>query len=243
MSDLESKPTKVGKSEKANSRKATQLTDEAHNQLEKQSRRLGIKNQEYASAAISYFAESGLDPRKTSKASLAKIENSIVNETFDVRQHNADIGNRLVKVIRAFERNMGTLIQQQQAGTFKYLEGIERNILSYLVGIEENLLNTILERVVSNGVESYMNRILLQVLSLKFPNDKFAFSEKEMTELTASYDGQRNRQIVVESRQLLESKKVTRPKASMAPTIVELPKSSTAAKPATGATAPAGTAH
>lgn len=235
MSNLESTSPKAGKSEKVNSRKATQLTDEAHHQLEKQSRRLGIKNQEYASAAIAYFAESGLDPRKMTKASLAKVEQRVVQETFDVRQHNADIGNRLVGVIRTFERNIGLMVQQQQTGTFKYLESIERNILGYLVNLEENLLTTILERAVAGNVENYINRVMLQILTLQLNNKQFPFSEVELSKLTASYDQQRDGQVVVKSRELLESKKTVRPKVTAMPAFVEIPKAPSTAKPAAGA--------
>lgn len=157
-----------------------------------------------------------------------------MQETYDVREHNANIANRLVGIIRTFERNLGTLVQQQQAGTFKYLESIERNILGYLMNIEENLLTTILERVVRGNVENHMNRVMLQVTSLQLDGKRFPFSETELTDLTKSYDQQRDEQIVVEGRQLLESKKVLRPRSSVMPAVVEVPKAPVTAKPGSG---------
>lgn len=242
MESSANQSNKEKQADKSSPRKATQLTNEAHNHLEKQSKRLGIKNQEYASAAINYFAETGLDPRKMSKASLAKIESSILNETFDVREHTATIGNRLVGVIRTFERNMGTMLQQQQGGIFKHLESIERNLLTYLVNVEENLLNTILERVLAGNVENYVNRMMLQIVSLQLDTKRFPFSEAELSKLTSSYDEQRDRQIVVEGRKLLETKKVSRPKTSVAPSLVEIPKAPAPNKPTTGAPAAGPTA-
>lgn len=224
----------VKESKRRELRKAAQLTPEAHDQLNKASRKLKLSRQDYASAAIGYFAETGLDPRKMAKASLAKIENRVVQEAYDVREHNANIGNRLVSIIRTFERNIGTLVQQQQAGTFKYLEAIERNILTYLVNIEENLFSTILERVLSNGIESHMSRIILQTISLQLKNKPF--TPESLKEITLNYDHQRDAQLVIAGQKLLESKRVERPKVSLKPTIVELLKPP--AKPTTGGTVP-----
>jgi hypothetical protein len=215
-------------------RKTIFVTGAAHNMVGKAAKKLGMSNTDYTSAAIAYFAENGLDPRKMAKASLAKIENRVVQEAYDVREHNANIGNRLVSIIRTFERNMGTMIQQQQAGTFKYLEGIERNILTYLVNIEENLFSTILERVLSNGIESNMTRIILQTISLQLKNKPY--TPESLKEITLNYDRQRDEQLVIVGQKLVESKRVERPKISLKPTIVELPKPP--AKPTTGGTVP-----
>jgi hypothetical protein len=170
MKDSASIPPAGDSPPEATLRKTVFVTGAAHNMMGKAAKKLGMSNTDYTSAAIAYFAENEPDPRKVSKSSLAKIENRVVQETYDVREHNANIGNRIVSIIRTFERNMGTLIQQQQAGTFKYLEGIERNILTYLVNIEENLFGTMLERVLSNGVESHMSR--------NHPADDFAAAQK-----------------------------------------------------------------
>lgn len=217
----------------AASGKSVKLLPDVDIQLSKAAKKLKMTKSDFASAAVAYFTENGLDPRTTSRFSLAKIESSILNETFDVREHTATIGNRLVGVIRTFERNMGTLFQQQQGGTFRYLESIERNILSYLVNLEENLFNTILERMVRGNVQNHINRVLLQSLSLKLDDKRFPFSEKELAELTSGYDEQENRRVVVEGRQLLETKKVTRPKATVVPAVVEIPKAPAPNKPAT----------
>lgn len=218
---------------KSTSKKVVVLSHQVHGQVEKAAKKFKTTNSEFASAAITYFAENGLDPRTASKSSLAKIENRVVQEAYDVREHNANIGNRLVGVIRTFERNISLMIQQQQAGTFKYLEGIERNILGYLMNVEEDLLTTILERAIASNVENHMNRVMLQIVGLQLDEKRFPFSEAELSKLTASYDQQRNEQILVESRKLLESKKTARPRASVGPGFVEIPKAPVAAKPKT----------
>lgn len=108
--------------------KSVKLLPDVDVQLGKAAKKLKMTKSNFASAAVAYFTETGLDPRKVSKASLAKVEQRVVQETYDVREHNANIGNRLVGVIRIFERNISLMVQQQQAGTFKYLEEIERNM-------------------------------------------------------------------------------------------------------------------
>jgi hypothetical protein len=233
MKDSASIPPAGDSPPEATLRKTVFVTGAAHNMMGKAAKKLGMFNTDYTSAAIAYFAENGPDPRKVSKSSLAKIENRVVQETYDVREHNANIGNRIVSIIRTFERNMGTMIQQQ-AGTFKYLEGIERNILTYLVNIEENLFGTMLERVLSNGVESHMSRIILQTISLQLKNQ--SFTPATLKELTLDYDRQRDEQVVVAGQKLLEDKRVERPKVSLKPAIVELPKPSV--KPTAGGTVP-----
>lgn len=212
-------------------KKVVVLTNEVHGQLGKAAKKFEITNADFANAAIAYFTESGLDPRKTTKFSLAKVEQRVVEETYDVREHNAKIGNRLVGVIRTFERNIGLMIQQQQVGTFKYLEGIERNILGYLVDIEQTMLTTILERVVHGNVENYVNRIMLQILSLQLDEKRFPFSEDKLKELTAGYDKQRDRQIVVESQRIIAEKKAVRPRVTDRPAMVEILRAPTVAKP------------
>lgn len=202
--------------------------------MDKEARRLRLKHQDYASAAISYFAESGLDPSKTSKYSLLKVMGTINVEAEKTRAHNADIGNRLVAILRSFERNNGQYLQAQQGDMLVYQERIERNILTYLAGIEEKVLAPILEHGLRTGAEARITRVLAEVLVLKL--EKHPYSEEKLRASVAKYDEQRERQTILVAEKVIAASKLAKPILSARPAVQEPPKPVPTKQPATTAT-------
>lgn len=148
-------------------RKSVMLDLATHQQLDKAAKKLDITNGEYTSAAIAYFAETGLNPTAERPAGLADVNSKVSIETRAVRVQNADIGNRLIGIMRGWEKSLYGFLQQQQAGTLNYLEQIENNILRHQVSVETSFLSPMIELMVKTNVETYMGRIVGEKTNLQ----------------------------------------------------------------------------
>lgn len=171
----------------------------------------------FASAAICYFTENGLDPTQVSAQVEGVKTRAEVNEaSFDIRKQGAEIGNRVVAIMRTFERELFKVLEAQQTGTVGFLARIEENLLNHQVAVETQVLAPLLERTIKSGVEGNINRLLLEILLLK--QDE-TFTPEKLRASTADYNEQRDRRVVEESRKLLEAAHVTQPTLSTQPLI------------------------
>lgn len=136
------------------------ITQVADKQLTAQAKKLKIGKGEFASAAIAYFAETGLDPTKERPQGLANVSAKVSQETLAVRQQNVEIGSRLISIIRGWEKNLYTFMQQQQQTTYNYMELIESNILQHQVMVETNLLAPMVEQLFKVNMEANLTREL-----------------------------------------------------------------------------------
>lgn len=211
--------------------KTVTVSDAAFYQAEQSAKKLRISKSKYASAAIDYFATNGLDPTKAGISELAQLRTLIGETNYEVRKHNADIGNRLVAILRTWEANQYKFMQTQQGGILGYLEDIEANILNHQVAVESRVLAPLLERLVRTGVETHMNRVLTEILLLKLDDKKHPYLAADLKNTNADYDGQLDRQLVIEARKLLETATVTAPKATQKPSLA-VPIVGAPAKPA-----------
>jgi hypothetical protein len=216
--------------------KSVALESDAHSTLDKAAKKLGLSNAKYASAAIRYFTQNGLDPTKAGVSELAQLRTQIGESAYEVRRQNADIGNRLVAIIRTWETNQYKFMQGQHAGIIGYLENIETNILKHQVAVESQVLAPLLERIVRNGIDAHMTRMLTEVLLLKSKDTKYSLEELKTS--TSDYDAQRDRRLVSEVRKLLENSTVSEPIRTQKPALVN-PVVGPAAKPAGTTGAPA----
>ena len=108
--------------------------------LSSAAKNLKMSKLKYASAAISYFAENGLDPTANISGGLAKVNAVVEKETLLGRDHAAVIGNRLMSVIRTWERNLYLFLQEQQTSNLNYLEQIENTLHRQQTAVETNML-------------------------------------------------------------------------------------------------------
>ncbi|MGI4733659.1 MAG: hypothetical protein ACRYG7_00600 [Janthinobacterium lividum] len=203
---------------------------DAHRHVTAQAKKLKISKSEYASAAIAFFAQSGLDPTKELPADLATVSQKVEAGVSNVRTHNADIGNRLFALTRGFEKTIYQFMQQQQHATYAYMESVESNLLRHLVALETNLLNPMIAEIVKGNIEAYVGRIIGERSLLKVTG-------REATEWAAQnekFSGERDKLIVEALRTFLQENKMPTPRASIKPGATPVPP-----KPATpAATAP-----
>ena len=188
--------------------KTVGVTEEGFFQVEAQARKLKMSKSKYASAAIAYFAGTGLDPTKEQTVGLAGVNAKVDKETLAVRAQNVEIGNRLIGIIRGWEKNLYTFMQQQQQTTYGYLEQIESNILQHQVMVETNLLAPMVEQLFKANLESFITRGLTSQLLVKVGNLPEGAYQKQM-ELSGNG---RDEQLAIQMREFLKTNTVPQPK-------------------------------
>jgi hypothetical protein len=199
--------------------KTVGVSEDAFNQIEAQAKKLKMSKSKYASAAIAFFAESGLDPTKERPVGLAGVGSKVDKETLAIRQQNVDIGNRLIAIIRGWEKNLYTFMQQQQQTTYGYLEQIEGNILQHQVTVETNLLAPMVEHLFKSNIEAFITRGLASQLFLKAFNQP---AESYPKQLAVSND-ERDTQLANQMREFLKTNSVPVPKLTPRRAVTPVP--------------------
>ncbi|MDJ0367691.1 hypothetical protein QMK33_21305 [Hymenobacter sp. H14-R3] len=195
------------------------ITTDADRQLTQQAKKLKMSKHKYASAAISFFAQNGLDPTKEMPAGLAVVGQKVEAGVSSVRVHNADIGNRLYALVRGFEKTIYQFMQQQQHATYGYLEVIESNLLKHFVAVETNLLNPMIEQIVKGSTEAYVGRVVGERTMLKV-------LERDMTDWAAQnkkLSGERDEMIVKALGKFVEDHKMPTPRSTVKPGATPVP--------------------
>lgn len=156
-------------SEKGNSGKGftVGINANAHRHVTAQAKKLDISKSDYASAAIAFFAESGLDPTKELPQGLGEIGAKVSAETLAVRKQNVDIGNRFISIIRTWEANLYGFMKQQELAQNTYLAAIERNLLERMVAMETHFMAPMVEQILKGSIEAYVGRIVGERTYLK----------------------------------------------------------------------------
>lgn len=214
-------------------RKSVMLNLASHEQLSKAARKLKLSNAEYASAAIAFFVQCGLNPTKEVPKGLANVDEKVSQETRAIRVQNVDIGNRLIGIIRAWEKTLYGYMQLQQGTTLGYLEQIEKNIMSHQVAVETNLLSPLIEQVIRGSIESYMGRVLGERTHLRVMDDK----ETSWATMNRDLNGERDEQMVKRLREFITTNNVPVPKLSVKPAVPPAPSKAIPA-PGPGAVSP-----
>ena len=211
------------------------LDADAHRQVMAQAKKLNVTKSKYASAAIAYFAESGLDPTKEQRLGFAGVAEKVAVVEQNVRTQNHEIGTRLIQIIRAWEKNLYTFMQQQQASTNNYLELIESNILQHQVTVESNTLAPMVEALFKSNIEAFITRSFashLYLTSTSQPAENFPKQMERSNE-------ERDIQLTTQMREHLKTNSVPLPKPTprraVTPVPAAPPKTVAAASPAPAA--------
>ena len=167
---------------------------------------------------------------------LAHLSEKVADETKMVRKQNTEIGNRLIGLLRTWEKNQYVFLQQQQQGMLNYLEQIENNIIRHQVGIETNFLSPLVELVIRGNQESYITRLLAEEIQLKVMGK----TEYTFEAMHLHYTAQRDNKVVTQVRDFLQANAVAAPGRAPKPVVPEIPKvvpsSATIVSPIAGAT-------
>lgn len=151
---------------------AVGVDQSAYRSLTLSAKKLKLSKSKFASAAIAYFAATGLDPTKELPQGLNEIGSKVSAETLAVRKQNVDIGNRLISIIRGWEGSLYGFMKQQELAQNTYLAAIERNLLERIVAMETSVLGPMAEQIIKASLESYAARIVAERTYLKVTDRK-----------------------------------------------------------------------
>ena len=199
--------------------KAVAVDESAYKQVLENARKLKISKSEYASAAIAFFAESGLNPTTERPAGLAQLSSQVTKQTFAVRQQNVEISNREVAIIRNWEKNLYGFLQQQQTSLHTFLQQIEGNILRHQVLVEINLLQPMMEQLLKAKRESYAGRIVGERVYLEVLKKPSADWESQHEKISQ----ERDQLVVADLREFMQEHTVAAPSSTRKPEMTAMP--------------------
>jgi hypothetical protein len=199
--------------------KAVAIDEIAYGQVAVQAKKLKMTKSEYASAAISYFAESGLDPTAERPQNLASINMLVSKETLRGREQTVEAANRLIQIIRGWEKGLYGFLQQQQLSTNTYLELIESNLLQHLVAVETNLLAPLVEQLFKVNLEASITRGLAVQAYLKLNQLSPDLFQKQEDKL----DQERDQQLALALTEFIKTNTVPRPRPTAKRAVTPVP--------------------
>jgi len=184
------------------------FTAEVDRLLTVQATKLKMSKTKYANAAITYFAENGLDPTAERAQGLGALGKQVSADTREVRVQSAEIGTRIIAVIRSWERNLYDFLQQQELSRKNHLELVESTILQHQVLVETNLLGPMVEALFKTNLEAFIGRALtVEVLGIASKAEGFTVAKQ----MKVSNDG-RDEQLAMRMREFLRTNAVPVPR-------------------------------
>ena len=243
---MESEITPSG-DERKKSRKITRhfsvgLDPKTGKNLADKTKSLGITNGKFASAAVDFFIRNGLDPTDPTVKTMDSLEVVLRKEMAAGFEELADkttqntnkVGNRLVTILRAWERDSYEFMLQQQKQTHNYIEQVEANLLKSFVAMETHMLAPMHEQIAKVNGEATMalfltERILSRAKQMS-PDDE-AKQHKIIND-------DKSRIVIEYLREYLRLHPVVQPTLTLKPTIMKAPPIA-APKPKVPAVAPA----
>ena len=209
---------------------------DAHRNVAAQAKKLKMTQVKYASAAIAYFAESGLNPTAAQGETLASFSNRQKEEGRANRQQTVDVGNRLISIMRTWEKANYAFMQQLQAGTVNHMEQIESNLLQQLVGLESSYFVPLVEMIMKSNIETFFGRVIGEKMDLRGRGQK----DSEWAEGHKRLNESRDKQLVEAMRDFIKDNRLEKPTLSPKPQALALPVRAPAAPAAPAAVPPAG---
>ena len=200
-------------------RKAVGLDAVTHQGLEKLVKKFGLSKAKFTAAAINYFIENGLDPTADRSHGGAQTERRVAEETREVRIHTAEVGNRLVAIIRTWEKQLYGFMLGQTAAVVNYIEQVESNVLRHQTDVEMHLLAPMLESVMRGSEEAWMGRTIGE--RIQYAGDKPSLEQQKET--TRTNTRERDEQLVKLMRTYLEAHTIAAPVMTPKPAPMSVP--------------------
>lgn len=159
------------KSTGATSQPVVRLEQQAFQALNNSAEALGLTNSTYASAAISYFAERGLNP-----VSDREREGMVIQAKIDAHQATTEkmitsLGNRLFGWLTQHEKNLNSdlfgFLRGHEKALFSYLEVQDKYVHEHLADQEEMFLLPLMRELLITNVEALFSRRLGEQIILK----------------------------------------------------------------------------
>jgi hypothetical protein len=158
---------KVPQSKVKRDRTYVELQPGIHNQLTREAKLLKLTNSEYASAAVGYFTERGLNPASDRQREGMVIQAKIDKRAEALEQQVTGLGNRLFGFLQTHEKNLYSYLQSQQRALFSFLQKQEGNLFQYLTEQEKELYTPLLEEVLRGAADAFIARRLGEQIVLR----------------------------------------------------------------------------
>ncbi|MBW3127707.1 hypothetical protein [Hymenobacter profundi] len=165
----------------SSARRQVYLAYEAHAMLLPAAERAEITASEYASAAVSFFAERGLNPVTDREREGLVIQAKI----HDLEKVVATLSNRLFGWLTQHEMNLNRdlfgYLRGHEKTLFSYLQQQEQNVHEHLSDQEEMFLMPLIQEAMLTNVEALYGRRLGEQLMLTALNraDEFPAKHRE----------------------------------------------------------------
>lgn len=147
---------KVRKRRPSGARRQVAVTYEAHGQLMTAADKLGMTATEYASAAITYFADSGINPVTEREREGMAIQGKI----HDLEKVVTTLGNRIFGWLTQHEKNTFGYLRGHEKTLFEYLQKQEQNVHEHLGDQEELFLAPLIREVMMTNLDARDGRNL-----------------------------------------------------------------------------------
>ena len=195
------------------------LSDACFVALDRFAPKVGLSKTEFASAAVAYFVENGLNPTADRSHGGAQIERRVAEETREGRLQTAEVGNRLVAIIRTWEKQLYGFMLGQTAAVVNYIEQVESNVLRHQTDVEMHLLAPMLEAVMRGSEEAWMGRTIGE--RIQYAGDKPSLEQQKET--TRTNTRERDEQLVKMMRTYLEAHTIAAPVMTPKPAPMSIP--------------------
>lgn len=234
------------KSDQEPSKKAgpsVRLEPEAARLLKAQAQKLRVKEVRFASAAIAYFAENGLDPTVERPREFYDLGAQMSKEVRANHVLNLEIANQLFSLLQGWEKNLYAFLQQQQGSTLNYLEQIENNLLRHQVEVESSLVKPLVQQIIRGNMEANTIRKLATKLFIEATHKADTGKKKveRYQEQKAQQDDVHTRSLKSRLGKFYETQSVPKPVPTPKPQVMAAPAKAPKAGPGTeptGGTAP-----
>ena len=199
--------------------KAVAVDEVAYAQVHAQAKKLKMSKSVYASAAIAYFANNGLNPTVERTTTLAEIRKVVIQEARTTRVQEVEIGNRMISINKTWEKALYEFLKQQQGGILNYLEQIESDILRHQVAIETNYLSPMVEMLLTTKIEAYLARVIGERTNLRLRGK----DDSDWTAVNKELNDERDQHLKVKLREFIKTNSVPAPKLAPKPQLPAVP--------------------
>ena len=227
MSQAESPPPNPKKSKRVSNFQGVGIAPGTHQEMAKVAKSHSLSNSVYATAAISYFSERGLNPVTDRQREGTVIMGRVDKRAARLEEQITNLGNRLFGFLQTHEKNLYTHLQIQQRALFQYLNNQESSLVRYLTDQETHILAPLLVEVVQGAADAFIARRLGEQIVLR-QQDRFNLYGETHIQQTAT----RDKMVAKRLQEIAQEHAIEGPEFASIPHLTAPPTKSVAPEPA-----------
>lgn len=201
MSNAENTPPRAKKAKRVSNFQGVGISPGTHQEMARVAKSFKLTNSVYATAAVSYFSERGLNPVTEREREGTVIQGRIDKRSDRLEQQIASLGNRLFGFLQTHEKNLYAQLNLQQKALFKLLAEQENSLFRYLTEQEANVLGPLLVEVIRGATDAFIARRVGEQIILRIQN---TFTDERYFKLNDSQTKQRDGMAADRIKQLMD---------------------------------------